>query len=117
MARASGSVSACRQFPANNMVDRTSRLNRSFISSPVIRPRLGGDAQIVVPEPEPGSALVGMIRNGCAIGNEAHHLQGATRLSPWRQGSKLRARARHARYSVVAPVLSPCFSSICPKRL
>src|SRR6266403_245121 len=49
MARASGSVSACTQIPANRIVvDRISKLDRSFISSPVIRPRLGHDAQIVV---------------------------------------------------------------------
>src|SRR6266849_366751 len=58
MARASGSVSACTQIPASStVVDRTSRLNRSFISSPVIRPRLGRDAQIVVRGSEAGQGI------------------------------------------------------------
>src|SRR5258707_922238 len=55
MARSRGSVSARRCAPLRNIVaDRTNRLNRSFISSPVIRPRLDRDAQIVCAKREPG---------------------------------------------------------------
>src|SRR5256885_4906 len=100
MARSSESVSACRRSPANNTVaNRTNTCTRSFISSPVIRPRLSRDAQIVVRGREAGQGIdgsaskrVGLLNCRSSRSNPLQRPAGGLVIAGKRQSSTIFAR-------------------------